>query len=101
MNKAHREIKLFFKQLCVPIRDVNGVQKGHPFSIARHTKSLLHEWRPLRLKWLSHQRHGGLVRRPATLAAIAFMTRAHHVLPSRGAALGAGNDVVEIEVMSW
>ena len=92
--------RLAFQQFCIPIRDVDGIEKWHPFLVAGHAKGFLHEWRPLRLERLAYERHAGLVRGPAAFAMIALVARAHDIFPNRRPALGARHDVVEIKLLA-
>ena len=92
---------LIFQQLGVPIGNIDGIEKGHPFLVAGHAEGFLHERRPLRFKRFTYQRHTGLVWGSTAFVVVALMTRADDVLPNRGAALGAGYDMVEIEFLTW
>ena len=93
------KIKLFFEKLGVPVGDVDGIQKGHPFLVAGHAKGFLHKRCPLRLNRPSHERHIGLVRRPTTLAAVTIMTGTNDILPHRHTTLGARQNMVEIQLV--
>ena len=97
---SQSKIKLLFKELGIPIGDIDSVEKGHPFPVSGHAESLLHERRPLRLQWFTHERHTGLMWGPTAFPAITFMARADHVLPNGCAALRTRNYVVEIELMT-
>src|SRR5688500_9661391 len=96
---ASATLKLHFKQFSVPVGNVDGVKEGHPFLVARHAESFLHEGRPLRLERFPHERHIGLVGSSAALAPVAFVAGTDDVSPNGCAALGARNNVVEIEFL--
>src|SRR6266496_1804619 len=94
-----RRIKLFFKKFGVPVRNVDRIEKGHPFLVAGHAERFLHEWRPLRFKRSPYERHVSLLWGPAPLAAVTLVTGADNVFPGRGAILRARNHMVEIQLM--
>ena len=76
------EAGLLFKQLGIPIGDINRVEERHPFLVAGHAEGFLHERRPLRFKWLANQRHVRLMGRPTAFAMIALMARADDIFPN-------------------
>jgi hypothetical protein len=93
------EIKLLFQKLGVPVRNVGGIEKRHPFLITGHAKRLLHKWRPLGFERFSYERHMGLLRRPAAFAPVTVVAGTDHILPGRSAILGARHDMIEIQLV--
>ncbi len=95
-----REIKLFFQKFRIPIGNIDRIEEGHPFLIARQAKCFLHKRSPLRLERLASQMQVRLLGSSAAFAAVTLMTRTDNVFPNRSAALRARDNVVEIEFLA-
>src|SRR5262249_36355846 len=88
----------FLEQFRVPVRRVHAAQERQPFLVAPRAERLQHEGCPLRPERMPDELHPGLERRAPALHAVAAVTGADDVLPHRGPALRARDDVVEIQL---
>src|SRR5450755_2361378 len=85
-------------ELDIPVAGVAEGEEGLPFAVAHPSDRTAEEGCPAGPHWLARQHHSGLCRRPATLPEVARDAAADHVFPRGAAALGAGDNVVEVEL---
>src|SRR5579885_1077249 len=82
----------------IPVSAVDLRNERHPFTVAPQRKHLGAERGPFRPPRPPNKKHRGFFRRSAALSAVAVMAGADDVLPSRSAAAGAWNHMVEVKL---
>src|SRR5262245_60474186 len=89
---------LLLHQLRVPVRRIDPAQERQPLLVAPWAEGLHHEGRPLRAEGMPDEAHARLRRRSPALQPVAPVTGADDVLPRRGPALRARDDVIEVQL---